>query len=342
MKNKLVMDERTTFEDAVRLLDQNGNGFLPVVDSGNKLIGILTDGDIRRAILNKKTALIDIINKNPTTMNHKVHRKQAIQYLKSIHRKHLPLVDDEHRLIDVILLDELEFNAKPNKVVIMAGGLGSRLGELTRDTPKPMLVVGKKPILENIIEHCYEHGFTNIYLSVNYKSEVIKEYFQDGSEFGVNIKYIEEKDKLGTAGALSLIEDVIKEPFFVVNGDILTTLNFDDLLEFHNNIKSDATMCVKEIEHRIPYGVVDIKDTTVIAIEEKPSQKVCINAGIYVLSPEVRGLIPKNHYLDMTNLFDLLIQKGFKVSAYKTSDYWIDVGQLKDIEIVRNDYAVLK
>lgn len=340
MKNRLVLKDDSTFEEAVRLLDENGNGFLPVIDTENKLVGILTDGDIRRAILNKKNKLADIINRNPVTLKHTVSKKQAILFLKSIHRRHLPLVDEENRLVDIIVLDDLEFNAKPNKVVIMAGGLGTRLGELTNDLPKPMLTVGKRPLLENIIVHCYEHGLTNIYISVNYKSSVIKDYFKDGSSFGVNIKYIEEKEKLGTAGALSLIEDEFEDPFIVINGDILTTLDLDNLLRYHIDAKSDATMCIKEIEYQVAYGVVNINGTDIVSIKEKPSQKIFINAGIYVFNPGIRRLIPKDRYFDMTSFFELLIKEGFNVQSYIMSDYWIDIGQIKDIETAKNDFKV--
>ncbi len=197
MKSSFVLDKNTTFEDAIKALDANGNGFLAVVDCESKLVGILTDGDIRRAILNKLTDLNAIINSNPVTLSHEVPKRQAIAFLKSIHRRHLPLVNAEHKLVDVLILDDIEFSAKQNRVMVMAGGYGTRLGNLTKDTPKPMLTIRNKPILEYILNHCYEHGFTNIYISVNYKSEVIKSYFKDGSHFGLNITYIEEKEKLG-------------------------------------------------------------------------------------------------------------------------------------------------
>jgi dTDP-glucose pyrophosphorylase len=340
MKNTLIYNDHTSFEDAIRYLDENGNGFLAVVDGDNKLIGILTDGDIRRAILHKKTDLKDIINRHPVTLNSTVPRRQAIQYLKSIHRRHLPLVDDDNRLIDVIILDDIEFNAKPNKVVIMAGGHGTRLGELTKNIPKPMLTVGNKPILEYILTHCYEHGFTNIYISVNYKSEVIKEYFRDGSNFGLNIRYIEEKERLGTAGALSLIEETFQEPFIVINGDILTTLNLDILLNHHINTKSDATMCTREIEYQVAYGVVNIDGTRITSLKEKPTQKVSINAGIYVLSPSVIKFIPKRQYYDMTSLFEQLLQNGLSVNSYPLKDYWIDIGQIQDYESANKDMQI--
>lgn len=337
MKRKLVLNESTTFEDAIRELDKQGVGFLPIVDSGNKLLGIITDGDVRRAILNKQYRLDAIINRQPATLNYKVTRSHAINYLKSIHRRHVPLVDDSNRLVDVVVLDDFQFNAKPNKVVIMAGGLGSRLGSLTEHTPKSMLSVGNKPLLSSIISHCYEYGFSQIYLCVNYKADVIKSYFQDGSQFGVSITYVEENQRMGTAGAISLIEDDFDDPFIVLNADILTTINLDMLLKHHEKMRADATMCVKEVEYQLPYGVVATNAEQVIALEEKPVQKTLINAGIYVLNPAMIQLIPKQTYFDMTQLFEQALNGGMKVAAYTINEYWLDIGRLSDYEIANKD-----
>lgn len=339
MNRKLVLDACTTFEDAIRELDTQGVGFLPIVDSDDKLLGIITDGDVRRAILNKHYSLDAIINREPTTLNYKVSRAHAIKYLKSIHRRHVPLVDDDGRLVDVVVLDDFQFNAKQNKVVIMAGGLGSRLGGLTEHTPKPMLSVGNKPLLSSIISHCYEYGFSQIYLCVNYKADVIKSYFQDGSQFGVSITYIEENQRLGTAGAIGLIEEDFRDPFIVLNADILTTINLDMLLKHHEEMRADATMCVKEVEYQLPYGVVATNAEQVIALEEKPAQKSLINAGIYILNPAMVKLIPKQTFFDMTQLFDLALKDGKKVAAYTVNEYWLDIGRLSDYEIANKDLS---
>ena len=233
-KNKLVLKGHSQFDEAISLLDENGNGVLPVVDENNKFIGLITDGDIRKAILNKTLDLEHIINKNPFKLDSKSSINERYQFLKSIRRRHLPLVDSKGIYVELFVMDDLEFNSKPNSVVIMAGGLGSRLGELTKNTPKPMLHVGSKPILENILENFIEYGFHKFYISVNFKSDKIIKYFGDGKKWGVVIKYLHEDQKLGTAGALSLIDEDLQESVLVTNGDVITTLNYDDLLEYHS------------------------------------------------------------------------------------------------------------
>lgn len=331
--NVLILEDGTKFEEAIRLLDDNGNGVLPVVDINNQFIGLITDGDIRKSILNKNLDLEHIINKNPYKMSINSTKYQRIQYLKKIQRRQLPLVNENNEFIEVFTFDSLEYNLRDNPVVIMAGGLGSRLGELTKDTPKPMLRIGKKPILELIVENFISYGFSKFYFSVNYLSHVIKDYFGDGSKFGIEIVYIEEERKLGTAGALSLIKDKIDMPFIVSNGDVLTTIEFDKLLDFHVENSSDATMCVREMFYQVPYGVIKEDNGKIQEIIEKPTKKFLINAGIYVLSPSVLNKITYNEYFDMPNLFEKL----GNAFCYKIDDYWVDIGQKKDYEKVTLD-----
>jgi dTDP-glucose pyrophosphorylase len=339
MKQKLVLNENVTFEDAIRELDKGGVGFLPIVDAANRLLGIITDGDIRRAILNRRFSLDAIINRHPITLSCNATRTHVRNFLRSSNLRHLPLIDDQNRFVDVVIADDIEFTPKANRVVIMAGGLGTRLGPLTAQTPKPMLPVGKKPLLSNIISLCYEHGYTRIYLCVNYRADVIKEYFGDGSRFGVSICYVEEKERLGTAGAISLIDEPMEAPFFVLNADILTTLNLEMIMKHHEISGADATMCVKEMEYRLPFGVVNIKDLRIRSIEEKPVLKSNINAGIYVLNPDIVGLIPRCRYFDMTQVFDLALKKRMKISAYPINEYWLDIGQFNDYQTANRDLS---
>ena len=231
--NILVLKASSSLEEAIKLLDDNGTGVLPVIDNSKKFLGLITDGDIRKAILNKNLDIEHIINRKPFKLNIKATKQQKMTYLKSIHRRHLPLVDDENKFIEMFSLNENDFNLKPNWVVVMAGGLGKRLGDLTKETPKPMLKVVNKPMIEHIIDFFISHGFTKFIFCVNYKANIIKDYFKDGKEFGVQIKYIEEKKRLGTGGALSLIDFELKDPFFVTNGDVLASLDYEDLLDFH-------------------------------------------------------------------------------------------------------------
>lgn len=338
MDYSIILDEKTCFEDAVRELDNGGIGYLAILDKEGKLQGILTDGDIRRAILNRKTDLSGIMNRQPQTADSNLSRRQIVQQLKEMHRKHMPLVDADNRYQGVVALDDLEFNAKPNKVVIMAGGMGTRLGELTKNTPKPMLEIGKKSILENLIDIFCDHGFNQFYISVNYKAEIIKEYFGNGSNLGVEIKYLEEKMRLGTAGCLSLIDEEPMDPFFVINGDVLTAVNFEELLDFHCHCKADATMCVREYEMEIPYGVVNHKNKRIVSLAEKPVHRYHVNSGIYLLEPQALKLVPHATFFNMTDLFEMMIAKKMNVASYELNDYWIDVGHPTDLEKAKKDF----
>ena len=248
MDKVFILKEDSTLEEAILMLDSLGLGFLPIVDDAQKLLGILTDGDIRRAILSKKTELRDIMNTNPHTVTDETPYKKVIQTLRSIHRRHMPVVNAEGKFLKVISLDDIEFNVRKNKVVIMAGGVGSRLGDLTKETPKPMLEVGGVPLLEQLIQSFSDYGFSEFLISVNFKADVICDYFGDGQNFGVNIEYLREKEKLGTGGSLSLIKEKPEEPLIVINGDVLTSLDYGDLLRFHEENQAFGTMCIKEYE----------------------------------------------------------------------------------------------
>lgn len=341
MNNKLILNKDTKFEDAISILDGNGNGVLPVVDETNKLLGLITDGDIRKAILNNKLNLEHIVNKNPYKLNINSSKNQIVSFLKKIHRRHIPLVDDENNYIKMFTLDDIDFNLKPNWVVIMAGGLGTRLGELTKDTPKPMLKVGVKPMLEHIIDMFVSHGFTKFMLSVNYKAEVVKDYFKDGSNFGIEVKYLEEKQRLGTGGALSLIDIKLDEPFFVTNGDVLSSLDYEELLNFHNKENSDATMCTRKDSYQIPYGVIEIdNENNIVSMKEKPTTEFFINTGIYVLDPKVLEYVPSGEFFDLPSLFDVLKINNAITKSFEITDYWVDMGQPSDYEKINEDLKV--
>lgn len=329
----LILTGTSTFKEAIELLDQNGNGVLPVINDNGSLIGLITDGDIRKAILNKRLDLEHIINTNPFKLNIKSSKQQILTRLKKIHRRNIPLVDDENNFVKMFTLDEKDFNLKQNWVVIMAGGLGTRLGELTKYTPKPMLEVAEKPIIEHIIDIFVSHGFTRFMLSVNYKSEVIKEYFKDGVDFGIEVKYLEEKKRLGTGGSLSLIDIDLEEPFFVTNGDVFTSLDLEKLLNFHISENSDATMCIKRDSYTIPYGVIESdKENNILNIVEKPNYDFFINTGIYVLNPKILKFVPSDEFFDLPTLFKILNENNERIKSYEISDYWIDMGTTEDYE----------
>jgi dTDP-glucose pyrophosphorylase len=329
--NYLVLEASTKLEVAIRLLDSNGNGFLPVVDSNNKLIGIITDGDLRRGILNNNLELLAIINKNPTTVPGGTSHVLIKKKLKEIHRRHMPVVDENGILVEIVTLDEFEFVAKENWVIIMAGGIGSRLGELTKEVPKPMLLVGGKPILHGIIEHFKNQGFGKFVICVNYKAEIIEDYFKNGEWLGVEIKYTQEQKRLGTAGALSLIDFEINAPFFVVNGDVLTAINFEDFLNFHQTNNSDATMCIKKFRFDVPYACVDFNiDMDLLSLKEKPSFDYFVNTGMYILDPKILDEIPKESFFDMPQLFEEAINKNYLAKVFSMEEYWLDLGKPED------------
>ncbi|MES3037942.1 MAG: nucleotidyltransferase family protein, partial [Bdellovibrionota bacterium] len=321
---------------ALEILNTTGVQFVVITDDDENLLGAVTDGDIRRGLLKGiqiQDKLEKVMNAKPTSLPYNSSKKDILRLMRERDFLHLPLVDSKNRVKAIISLTELmRIKKKDNHVVLMAGGLGSRLAGLTSNCPKPMLKVGGKPILETTIETFKEHGFHNFVIAVNYMSEMIEEHFKDGSHLGIKIQYLKEKTRLGTAGALSLYDLNNGLPFLVMNGDLLTKLSFTDLLEFHNAHKNDATMSLRQYEHQIPFGVVTTENEQVLKIEEKPIRGFFVNGGIYVLDPKVISLIPKDTYFDMPTLLEQLIETGKKVGAFPFFDYWIDIGRMDDYE----------
>ena len=332
-KNTLAKPDQS-LSDAMRLMDQSSAQIVLVVDARNHLLGTVSDGDIRRSIL--KGAALDsslekVMCKKPTTGSITMNRAECLALLHRKTMRHLPLVDDHGEVLGLfLLLESLEQERHDNWVVLMAGGLGSRLGELTKDCPKPLLRVGNKPLLETIMDQFIQSGFHRFYFSVNYLGEMIEEYFGDGSKWGVEIRYVKEKDRLGTAGALSLLPERPTQPIIVMNGDVLTKLNFQNLLEFHEQQAAQATMCVREYDFQVPYGVVQVENHQITSIDEKPVHRFFVNAGIYALSPGVLDLVPEHKYLDMPHLFEKIKEEGNVSAAYPLREYWIDIGQKED------------
>ena len=222
----------------------------------------------------------------------------------------------------------------------MVGGLGTRLRPLTETTPKPMLHVGGKPILQTIVEKFVNYGFVDIIMCVGYKSTIIQDYFGDGSRFGANIEYVLENKRMGTAGALSLLNEtqLPKEPFFVMNGDLLTNVNFENMLEYHISHNAMATMAVREYDFQVPYGVVNIKNEKILSIEEKPIHKFFVSAGIYMLDPKCIDYIPKNEFYDMPTLFEKLIADNKETLSFPIREYWLDIGRIEEYERANKEY----
>lgn len=324
-----VLNTSLLFE-AIEVINKNDKHYALIVDQDRRLLSTMTDGDIRRGILRGYSASSIIEDVHTATCLY-VKNGYTSNEVDSIFKQHrinyLPVLDDNHRVIDVLTSpDSYSFRDISNNVVIMAGGMGRRLLPYTENTPKPMLRVGGKPILETLIDQLIYFGFKNIYISVNYLKEQIVDYFGDGNTKGINIKYLTEAKPLGTAGSLSLLPRDLDQPFIVMNGDVLTHLNPLKLIDFHNKMKSHATMCVREHQLTVPYGVIETQGSRIVDIREKPEQTFLINAGMYVLDPVILDLIPHGSYFDMTSLFTLLANSQFSVNACPIYEYWLDIG----------------
>ena len=335
------LNPNSTIKDALKIISDGKIQIALVVDKSNRLLGTLTDGDIRRGLLKGlalENSIKSIFFKKPLFLKKNQTKESILKkaFLKKIHQ--IPVIDHNQKVIGIHILSELiKPRQKKNKVILMAGGIGERLLPLTKKTPKPMLKVGNKPVLQTIVEKFAESGYTNLVMCVNYRSKIIQKYFGDGTKFGVKIDYIIEKNRMGTAGALSLWKDKPDESFFVMNADLLTNLDFDKILDFHEENKAMATMCVREYSIQSPYGEVNLRNENIISITEKPMHKFFVNAGIYVLNPECLGFIPKKFY-DMPLLFKDLILKKKKIISFPVGEYWLDIGRLNDYKKANSEY----
>jgi dTDP-glucose pyrophosphorylase len=331
-----------TVREALQIIDSGAMKIALVVSKDNKLLGTLSDGDIRRGLLNGLTlddCVESIVFHHPFVCRINDSKETILQNAVNKKIYQIPIVDHDGILIGIEEVDELlRPKELANKVVLMAGGLGTRLRPLTDDTPKPLLEVGSKPILETIIENFAKYGFRNIILSVNYKAHMLEDYFGNGDNLGVHIEYIHENKRLGTAGALSLIREKLQEPFFVMNGDLLTNVNFEQLFDYHHEHHAAATMAVREYDFQVPYGVVNVEDGRIRSIEEKPMQRFFVSAGIYMLSPEVVSYIPHDTFYDMPTLFSLLIAHDMTALSFPIREYWLDIGRMEELERAKSDY----
>ena len=344
MKNIEVikLKQNATIKEALGIIDSGAMQIALVVDDNDKLIGTLTDGDIRRGILrglDLDSSIETIVFKEPAVAKISSTKEEILKIALSKKLHQIPIVDDNGIVLDLKEIEELvEPKIKTNRVILMVGGLGTRLRPLTQDMPKPMLKVGNKPILQTIVEKFAEYGFVNITMCVNFNASIIRDYFGDGKEFGVNIDYVLEEKRMGTAGALSLLKERPSEPFFVMNGDLLTNVNFEHIFNYHTLNKATATMCVREYDYEVPYGVVKMNDNKITAIAEKPVQKFFVSAGIYMLSPEILDLIPQDEFYDMPTLFEKLIKLSKNVISFPIREYWLDIGRMEEYQRANEEY----
>lgn len=342
---KTLISPTATIRRALEIIDSGSIKIALVADENEKLLGTITDGDIRRHILNGlglDDLVRDIYYRTPTTCGINDSKEKILQLAIAHKLYQIPIVDSEGRIVGIAEVDELlQPTQRTNTVVLMAGGLGTRLSPLTDTTPKPMLHVGNKPILETIIENFSKYGYTDIILSVSYKSHIIEEYFGNGEALGVRIEYVHETKRMGTAGALSLVRDRLTEPFFVMNADLLTNINFEHMHDYHLAHNAVATMAVREYDFQVPYGVVNVQDGRIISIEEKPTHKFFVSAGIYMLSPQSLAHIPNEQFFDMPTLFEKLISENNNTVSFPIREYWLDIGRMSDYERANNEYSTI-
>lgn len=343
----VLLEPSSTILEALDIINKEALRVALVVDKSNHLVGIVTDGDIRRGLLNK-LSLTDpiamVMNTNPTVANVGARRDELIDLMESKGILSIPLIKEGQ----VVGLETLQgVLSKPkyqNPVFIMAGGFGTRLKPLTDSCPKPMLKIGDKPILETVIRSFTKAGFVNFYISTHYMPEQIQNHFGDGRDLGINITYVHENEPLGTGGALGLLPDDLPKdlPLIMINGDVLTKVDFQRLLEFHIDNNADATMCVREYDYQIPYGVINGEGNKITSMVEKPIQRFFVNAGIYVVSPQVIDSVPKNHRIDMPTLLEQHMNKRNNVLMFPIHEYWLDIGRMDDFNRAQADIHSLE
>jgi dTDP-glucose pyrophosphorylase len=339
---KVLVSPSTPIIEVMQFIEESSIQIALVVDEQARLKGTATDGDIRRGLL-KGIALAspisEVMFRSPTVARLNDSSQSILSLMKTKELRQIPVLDEAGAVVGLEVLDELiQLSRQDNRVVLMAGGAGSRLRPLTDECPKPLLKVGSKPILETILENFIEYGFHRFTLAVNYKAEMLKDYFSDGSRWGVEISYLHEDRAMGTAGALGLLPEKPDRPILVMNGDLLTKVNFQQLLTFHEKSGAHATMCVREYSFQIPYGVARIEKHRLIDIEEKPTQHYFVSAGVYVLEPRMLDLIPRDSYFDMPELFRVLIASGMRAATFPIREYWLDIGRMEDLERAKGEH----
>lgn len=335
---RFSLSSRSTLLDALRVIDEGGLQFALVVDEG-KLAGMVTDGDVRRALvrgLDTSVGISEAMNRNAVTGTMAEGPAGWRLKLRRHQIRHLPIVD-EGGLLQRVVTDQSGYEVRDNWVVIMAGGLGTRLRPITENIPKPMIEVGGRPILETIVDTLAHYGFRKLFLSVNYRAEMIEAHFRDGADFGLEIRYLHEATRLGTAGALAMLPKGVDAPILVMNGDILTGLDLGAFIDAHVEQSASVTVGAREYITQVPYGVMDLDGDRLLGIREKPSIRSVVSAGVYVLSPEVLPMVPEGLFFDMPTLVSRSIEGGQRVRAHVIQEYWIDVGRMDDLERARSE-----
>lgn len=339
-----IISPTLSIKDTMTKINELGGKGLYIVDDQSRLIGSVTDGDIRRALI-KGVGVYEEIKH--AMKGDAVYAKSDLSDLKKLeilernHIHSLPVVGHNHEIIDIFTIEKLKDHSEI-QVVLLAGGMGTRLGKITENLPKPMVKVAGEPILERIIRRLINQGFSQFNISVNYKAEIIEDYFKDGKNFGCNISYLKENKRLGTAGPLSLLKGNGK-PVVVMNGDLLTHVNISQLLTFHLSHGAKVTMCTRDHEIQIPFGVISVENGYARSFQEKPIYNFNVNAGIYVIESDVLQIIPRDEYYDMPTLLNALLENGEeRIACFPIVEGWIDVGRESDLMLAQEVYSIKK
>jgi len=340
--SRTTISETATIREAIAAIDAAKCHIALIVDDRQTLLGTVTDGDIRRALLQGLSLdgpALTIANRQPKTASPKSTQFDLLAILREHVIRQVPIVETSGTLVGLVHIDDLQDDptGPDNIVVLMAGGLGTRLRPLTQDVPKPLLSIGKKPLLETILENFAQQGYRRFYISVNYLAQSIIDHFGDGSRWGLKIDYLHEDEPLGTAGALRLLPETPTLPVIVMNGDLITRINFNDLMAYHLENNAIATMCVREYDLEVPFGVVEMDGNRIQRIDEKPIHRFFVNAGVYVISPEALAMIPDKGRFDMPGLFDVIKAEGEGTVAFPIHEYWMDIGRIDDFEQAQTD-----
>lgn len=338
---KTLISKNSLINDAIVNLSSSGLRIVLVVDDNKKIIGTISDGDIRKGLLSGlelKSPIDEIINQNFIAVPEDSNKDYVLELMSINNIYQIPIVDKDQIVVGLFTWDILSKTERKNNIFfIMAGGEGIRLRPHTEKCPKPLIEVGGKPMLQHIIERAKKEGFYNFYIAINYLGNMIEDFLKDGAHLGVKIKYIKESSPLGTAGALSLLDLMPSEPILITNGDVITSVNYADILNFHVTHQASATMAVRRHEFQNPFGVVKTNGVEIIDIQEKPLITSNINAGIYVLSPSNIKKLKHNEYCDMPNFFRYLKKTSELTIAYPMHESWLDVGNSDDLIKANND-----
>ncbi len=336
---KCIINEEGNIRDVIASIEDGGLRIALVLNNNEKLVGTICDGDIRRGLLRGLTLdspLRSIIEKNCLKATPKSSKKEISKMMKENAISQIPIISENDDLIGLEVAEDLLPNSSkllvPNYALLMAGGRGIRLKPITNDCPKPLLPINGKPILEIILEQCIDSGIRNFFISVHYLADKIINYFGDGAKWDVNIKYVKESIPLGTAGALKLLPNEFDESIIVINGDVLTKTNFQDVLKYHAINSADITICAREHILSSPYGVIEVDGISFKSMIEKPSFRQLVNAGIYVINPSMINLIEDNKYLDMPEFISRAKNNKKSVIVYPVHEYWIDIGKPETLD----------